>query len=146
MSNLKTDPRFKALENFSTIVNPENQIPLLGPPIENQTPESFFSHITNLYKPKCTSKKLAPPSLKGKIIKTATLKRPGEYELRFPGPEGDLKLRFLFTKNKSIPYKWLLANVPRKLLCDIKSLNNFLTIKKFNVKNPCLDESELIID
>jgi hypothetical protein len=142
--DLSSDPRFKALTHFKP--EAESAIPLLGPPLESFSPAEFLERVNSLYQPPNTTKRYKPPSLKGKIQKAPTKKAPGVYEIRFQGPEGELKLRFGFDKSKNCPYSWLLREAPKRLLCSEDQLNNFLTVKGFHLEKSCAGEADLIIE
>ncbi len=113
-----------------TVVCPEDKLPLLGRAIALETPESFHARILALYTPRNASGKHIEAVIKGRKLSTATQKRLGIYELRYPTAIGEKLCFFEFAKSP-VFYNEHLESVSKTLLCEKKKLEEFLIKKNF---------------
>lgn len=111
----------------------ERKLPLLGPRLSDQSPESFSAYVRGLYKEPPRGK-TTEPKPKGRTEVTPTKKRKGVYKVTFL----DQKLTFEFTKRKRLKTQDVM-NWAKKLACAEDEFRNFLLKKNFSLDDVDVD-------
>lgn len=109
----------------------EDSLPLLGTPMIDQTPETFFSYICSLEDSRSRHKKKKILPLIGKVIKVACKTKPGIYGIEDLLSQKRLQIKyFLHPKSLQITEAALIAAFPER---SIYMIREFLEKKKFSL-------------
>jgi hypothetical protein len=109
------------------------QSPLLGLDFYGQTPETFRAYVESLYIVPRAKRTTVVTTFRGKITRTATKKRTGQFELTYVA--SGLTAVLEFDKERRVAPAAVL-NFATQTAVSAKTLTEFLTKKKYAVEEP----------